>query len=74
MAAADVTTLAPHADTVLFVIRAEHTSARVARAALDVLHQRRADILGIVFNAVRPNSNDYYYYKYKDYYAQYPSA
>jgi capsular exopolysaccharide synthesis family protein len=74
MAADDVTSLAPHMDAVLLVMRAEHTSARVARAALDLLYQRQVRILGIVFNAVRPGSADYYCYKYKDYYASYPEA
>lgn len=70
MAADDVTSLAPVADGVVFVIRADHTSARVARAALDSLYQRQAKVLGIVFNSVRPSSVDYYYYyKYKDYYS-----
>ncbi len=33
------------------------------------------NILGLVFNAVRPSSVDYYYYyKYKDYYKTYPTA
>jgi capsular exopolysaccharide synthesis family protein len=75
MAADDVTSLAPHLDGVLFVLRAEHTSARVARAALELLYQRNVRVLGLVFNAVRPSSGDYYYYhKYKDYYHQYPTA
>ncbi len=74
MAADDVTSLAPHLDGVLFVLRAEYTSARVARAALELLYQRQVRILGLVFNAVRPGSGDYYYYKYKDYYHQYPTA
>jgi capsular exopolysaccharide synthesis family protein len=70
MAADDVTSLAPIADGVVFVLRADHTSARVARAAMDSLCQRQAKILGIVFNSVRPSSVDYYYYyKYKDYYS-----
>lgn len=73
LAADDATSLAPHVDAVLFVLRAEHTSARVAHAAMDLLHQRHAPVLGIVFNAVRPTSGDYYY-KYKDYYASYPAA
>lgn len=73
MAADDVTSLAPHVDGAVFVIRAEHTSARIARAAMDVLYQRQAGVLGILFNAVRPNTSDYYYYKYKDYYTSYPS-
>ena len=74
MAADDVTSLAPHLDGVLFVIRAEHTSARVARAALELLYQRQVRVLGLVFNAVRPTSVDYYYYyKYHEYY-NYPTA
>ncbi len=74
MAADDVTSLAPHLDGVLFVIRAEHTSARVARAALELLYQRQVRVLGLVFNAVRPTSVDYYYYyKYHEYY-NYPTT
>jgi polysaccharide biosynthesis transport protein len=74
MAVDDVTSLAPHVDGVLFVIRAEHTSARLARAALDLLYQRQVQVLGLVFNGVRPTSADYYYYKYSDYYNTYPTA
>jgi polysaccharide biosynthesis transport protein len=75
MAADDVTSLAPHIDGVIFVIRAEHSSGRVARAALDLLYQRQANVLGVVFNAVHPKSSDYYYYyKYEDYYRSYPST
>jgi Mrp family chromosome partitioning ATPase len=60
---------------VVFVIRAEHTSGRVARAALDLLYQRQTRICGIVFNGVRTRSGDYYYYyKYKDYYRKYPTT
>jgi capsular exopolysaccharide synthesis family protein len=69
MAADDVTSLAPHADGVLFVIRSERTSGRVARAALELLYRRRIRVLGLVLNAVRPGSAGYYnYHKYKDYY------
>ena len=68
MAADDVTSLAPQADGTLFVIRATFTSARVARASLESLYKRQVRVLGLVFNAVRPRSIDYYYYKYKDYY------
>lgn len=74
MAADDVTSLAPLVDGVVFVVRAEHTSARVARAAIDALAQRQANVLGLVFNSVRPSSVDYYYYyKYKDYYSATPA-
>ncbi|HVV74297.1 MAG TPA: CpsD/CapB family tyrosine-protein kinase, partial [Verrucomicrobiae bacterium] len=62
MAADDVTSLAPRVDGVLFVLRAEHTSARVARAALELLYRRQVSVLGLVFNAVRPTNADYYGY------------
>jgi len=67
MAADDVSNLVPYVDIVLMVIRANHTSGRVARAALDLLYLRQAKSVGIVFNGVSPSS-DYYYYKYTDYY------
>jgi capsular exopolysaccharide synthesis family protein len=74
MAADDVTSLAPRVDGVIFVIRAEHTSARVARAALDMLYQRKARVLGLVFNSVRATASDYYsYYRYRDYYKTDPA-
>ena len=31
-------------------------------------------VIGLVFNAVRPTTLDYYYYKYQEYYAAYPTA
>jgi capsular exopolysaccharide synthesis family protein len=74
MAADDVTTLAPHVEGVLFVIRANFTSARVARAALESLYQRDVTVLGLAFNAVQANCSDYYYYRYRDYYAGSKSA
>jgi Mrp family chromosome partitioning ATPase len=46
MAADDVTSLAPRVDGVIFVVRAEFTSARVARTSLDMLYQRKARVLG----------------------------
>ena len=73
MAADDVTSLAPLLAGTIFVLRASHTSARVARAALELLYQRRVPVIGLVFNAVRTNSGDYYYYHhYRDYYKPYP--
>jgi succinoglycan biosynthesis transport protein ExoP len=74
MAADDVSSLAPLVEGVLFVIRAQHTSARVGRAALEVLYQRGVKVLGLVFNAVTPSGGEYYYYRYHDYYARPPAA
>jgi polysaccharide biosynthesis transport protein len=74
MAADDVTSLAPHTEGVLFVVRADHTSARVARAALDSLYHRNVHVLGLVFNGVRTSAGEYYYYyHYRDYYQNFPS-
>jgi Mrp family chromosome partitioning ATPase len=61
-------------DGTIFVVRADYTSARLARAALDLLYQRQVKVIGLVFNAVRPTTLDYYYYKYQDYYAVYPTS
>jgi succinoglycan biosynthesis transport protein ExoP len=69
MAADDVSNLVPHVDGVLMIIRASYTSGRVARAALDLLYLRKANVLGIVFNGVSSRGGDYYYYKYREYYA-----
>ncbi|MDB6112852.1 MAG: Tyrosine-protein kinase YwqD [Pedosphaera sp.] len=73
MAADDVSNLAPYVDGVIMVIRANYTSGRVARAALDLLYLRKINVLGLVFNGVRPSASEYYYYKYKEYYASYPA-
>jgi polysaccharide biosynthesis transport protein len=70
MAADDVTSLAPHVEGVLFVIRAHYTSGRVARAALDLLYQREVNVLGLIFNGVQTHAGEYYYYRYKDYYGK----
>jgi capsular exopolysaccharide synthesis family protein len=68
MAADDVTSLAPRVDGVVFVVRAEYTSSRVAHAALNMLYQRKANVLGLVFNSVHVSTGDYYYYyRYQDY-------
>jgi Mrp family chromosome partitioning ATPase len=45
---------------VLFVVRAEETSARVARAALELLRLREARVLGLVFNGMRGSDAEYY--------------
>lgn len=70
MAADDVASLAPHVDGLIMVIRAGFTSGRVAQAALDLLHLRNVNVIGLVFNAVHPGTNQYYYFHDKSYYQQ----
>jgi capsular exopolysaccharide synthesis family protein len=68
MAVDDVACLAPQVDAVIFVVRARRTSARVAHASLDMLYQRKAQVMGLVFNCVEVHAMDYYYYSgYKQY-------
>ena len=67
-AADDATTLAPKVDGVLFVLRDAFTRARVARQALDLLYQRQAKVLGLIYNRANARAGAYYYYKYADYY------
>ena len=66
-AADDATTLAPVVDGTLFVVRSRFSGARPVREALDLLYQRQAKVLGIVFNQADASARSYYYYKYADY-------
>jgi polysaccharide biosynthesis transport protein len=50
LAADDTVTLASKTDGVLFVLRCANTPGRLAREAMDLLRQRQASILGLVFN------------------------
>ena len=62
LATDDSTGLARKVDGVLFVVRGSFTSARMAREALNLLHQRQVNILGLIFNRAIASSADYYYY------------
>jgi capsular exopolysaccharide synthesis family protein len=67
-AADDASCLAPKVDGTLFVVRSRHSSARAAREALELLAQRQARVLGVIFNGADTSGRSYYYYKYADYY------
>lgn len=66
-AADDASTLAPPMDGVLFVVRCGHTRTRMARRALDLLHQRKAKVMGVVFNRANFSTRSSYYYNYSGY-------
>ncbi len=70
-AADDASCLAPKVDGTLFVVRRRHSSARAAREAVELLAQRQARVIGVIFNGADTSGRSYYYYKYADYY---PSA
>jgi succinoglycan biosynthesis transport protein ExoP len=67
-AAADSTTLAPRMDGTIFLVRSHYSSARLTREALEMLAQRGARIIGVVFNMADTRAKDYKYYKYTEYY------
>ena len=68
LATDDTANLAPKINAVLFVVRADYTSARNAREALQQLRQRQATILGLVFNRSIATRTGGYYYRYNKYY------
>jgi succinoglycan biosynthesis transport protein ExoP len=67
-AADDASCLAPKVDGTLFVVRSRRSSARAAREALELLAQRQARVLGVIFNGADTSVRSYHYYKYADYY------
>jgi len=68
LAADDTGNLAPKMNAVLFVVRADYSSARNAREALEQLRQRNANILGLVFNRSIATRAGGHYYRYNNYY------
>lgn len=66
-AADDTTTLAPKMDGVVFVIRSSYTGSHTARRALELLYERQAKVLGLVFNRADSSGRGYQYYKYSQY-------
>ncbi len=69
LAADDTPTLAPNFDGTLMVVRAQFTSARLTKNALNALYQRQVNVLGLILNAIDTETPDYYYYRYNQYYA-----
>jgi len=61
-AADDVTTLAPKVDGTLLVVRSRYSRFAQVREALELLYQRHAKVLGIVFNRTDARASSYYYY------------
>jgi succinoglycan biosynthesis transport protein ExoP len=68
MAADDAASLAPKIDATLFVVRFAHSSCGGSLKAIDLLRDRQANVVGIVCNDVRQMDQEYYYYKYPEYY------
>ncbi|MBV8176403.1 MAG: hypothetical protein JO151_17825 [Verrucomicrobia bacterium] len=74
MAVDDATTLAPKLDASIFVVRFSHSSTRFSKRALELLRDRQANVIGLVCNDVSQAQQEYYYYKYPEYYGSQKSA
>ena len=59
-AADDTATLAPMVDGTLFVVRNRFSRPRPAREALELLFQRQAKVLGLVFNRADASERSHY--------------
>jgi capsular exopolysaccharide synthesis family protein len=62
-AADDAMTLAPKVDGTLFVVRSRSSRASEVRQALDLLSQRQAKVLGLVYNRADSSALSYKCYK-----------
>ncbi len=70
MVADDTTSLAPKIDATIFVLRFGSSSGRASRKALELLSRRQANVLGLVCNDVEVSAQEYYYYRYPEYYGE----
>jgi capsular exopolysaccharide synthesis family protein len=68
MVADDTTSLAPKIDATIFVVRYGSSSMRTSRKAIELLQRRQANVLGLVCNDVEISAQEYYYYRYPEYY------
>jgi polysaccharide biosynthesis transport protein len=66
-AADEATSLAPKVDATLLVVRNRFSRLGQVREALDLLYQRRAKVLGVVFNRTNAKAHSYYYYTDRSY-------
>jgi capsular exopolysaccharide synthesis family protein len=55
LAADDAALLVPHAETVALVVRPFYSRSRMVRRALEMLYQRQASHVAIVYNQARPD-------------------
>jgi capsular exopolysaccharide synthesis family protein len=75
LAADDASTLATGVDGVLYIVRGTFTSARMVREGLDALRQRRARVLGLIFNRALSSPFEYHpYQRYRDEYRWRPKV
>lgn len=69
MATDDTSSLAPKLDAALFVLRFSQSSSRLSRKALEQLRDRQTNVIGLVCNGLSRGNQEYYHYKYPEYYS-----
>jgi polysaccharide biosynthesis transport protein len=69
MATDDTSSLAPKLDAALFVLRFSQSSSRLSRKALEQLKDRQTNVIGLVCNGLSRGHQEYYHYKYPEYYS-----
>jgi succinoglycan biosynthesis transport protein ExoP len=68
----DTLSLSPKIDATLFVLRFDQSSTRASRRALELLHSRQANVIGLVINGVAISETEYNYnYSYRQYGTKY---
>jgi polysaccharide biosynthesis transport protein len=68
----DTLSLSPKIDATLFVLRFDQSSTRASRRALELLHGRQANVIGLVVNGVAISETEYNYnYSYRQYGTKY---
>jgi capsular exopolysaccharide synthesis family protein len=68
----DTLSLAPKIDATLFVLRFDQSSTRASRRALELLHGRQANVIGLICNSVAISETEYNYnYSYRQYGTKY---
>jgi succinoglycan biosynthesis transport protein ExoP len=68
----DTLSLSPKIDATLFVLRFDQSSTRASRRALELLHSRQANVIGLVVNGVAISETEYNYnYSYRQYGTKY---
>lgn len=71
----DTLCLAPKIDATLFVVRFNTSSVRSSRRALELLHNRQVNVIGLVCNGVTVSETEYNYnYNYRQYGNRYAEA
>jgi polysaccharide biosynthesis transport protein len=67
LAVVDPMIVSSYIDSVVFVIRSGKTAKKPFLKAVGELRKVNADILGVVFNEIKPRQEKYYYSGYSDY-------